>query len=136
MPEMEFAGIGAAHVDVLWPLVERHIKRALEFGNGEYAPEDIKAFLKNRDMQLWVVGSGKGVAGAGVTQIVVYPRRKYLDMVLFAADVPFEECRPLVAAVERWAEKLCATPRIFGRKGWARKLPNYIPKFTVFVRSS
>lgn len=131
----EFYGVPSEHVDAIWHLVERFISRALEYSDGEYWPEDIKALCESREMQLFVFGDGSGVKGAGVTQIIKYPRKTYLDMVLWASDAPFEEFGPHLAKIETWAESIGAKPRLFGREGWKKKLPAYQRKYTVFVRS-
>lgn len=132
----EFYGVPSEHVDAVWHLVERFISRALEYSDGEYWPEDIKALCASREMQLFVFGDGSGVKGAGVTQIIKYPRKTYLDMVLWASDAPFEEFGPHLAKIEEWAKALGAVPRLFGRRGWGKKLTGYAPKYTVFVREA
>jgi hypothetical protein len=131
---MELAGIKSEQVDAIWPLCERFIERALSFGDGEFSPEDIRRACLERDMQLFVVGDGSGVKGAGVTQIINYPRKKYLDLILWAGDGPMDAYFHLFGHVEQWADTLGAVPRLFGRKGWAKKLAGYEPKYTVFVR--
>jgi hypothetical protein len=131
----ELLGVAAEHVGAVWPLVERHVERALAYGDGEYLAEDIRRFLEAREMQLWVAGTGRGVIGAGVTQLVAYPRRKYCDMILWAADTPLHEWLSCLDVVERWAETHGARPRLFGRRGWGKRLAAYAPKYTVFVRA-
>lgn len=132
---IELSAVPSAHVEAVWPLVKRHLDRALAYGDGEFTLDDIRRLCRARDMQLFVVGDGKGIHGAGVTQIVRYPRKLYLDLVLWAADRPLDEYLHLFAAIEHWAKTLGAIPRLFGRRGWGRKLPNYRATYTVFVRS-
>jgi hypothetical protein len=131
----QLLGVPAEHVDAVWPLVERFIERALDFGNGEYLAEDIRKACLERDMQLFVGGTGSGITGAGATQVVTYPRAKYLDLVLWASDAPFEEFGPSLLEIEKWAETLGARPRLFGRDGWRKKLAGYRRAYTVFVRT-
>jgi hypothetical protein len=132
----ELHGILSAHVDAVWHLAVPFIERALRYGDGEYLPQDIKDRCKSQDMQLWLFGDGTGVKGAGVTRIAVYPCRKYLDLTYWASDAPFEEFGPHLKTIEAWAESLGATPRIFGREGWKKKLPAYQRRYSVFVRTS
>ena len=66
-------GILSTEVDKWWEHVEIYIERALEYGLGEYKPEDIKALCMSQDMQLWIMWD-RGVKGAFVTQILNYPQ--------------------------------------------------------------
>jgi hypothetical protein len=127
-------GVPSPNVEAVWKFVERYIDRALSHGDGEFAAEDIRAALASRDMQLWVLAGDDGIGGAGVTQIITYPRKKYADLVLWGSDVPFEEFGPTLTVVEQWAEAQGAIPRLFGRRGWAKRLAGYVPRYTVFVR--
>jgi len=84
-------GILSTEVDKWWEHVEIYIERALEYGLGEYKPEDIKALCMSKDMQLWIMWD-RGVKGAFVTQILKYPQFSILLGLLISAN-DFKEWR-------------------------------------------
>lgn len=116
-------GVRAAAVPKVWREVRPFIERALAEGAGHFAPEDIRAALLRRDMQLWIVRRpDRSAAGALVTEIVAYPRLKVCRLVLAAAaDGGREDWLPWRRFVEDWARvQGCQAMELYGRPGWAR----------------
>jgi hypothetical protein len=81
-----FFRIGSENINVIWPKVKNLLQKAIDLNSGELEVDDIKTFLLQGDMQLWVVADPKkGIIAAGTTEIVIYPRQKRLRVVLLGA---------------------------------------------------
>jgi hypothetical protein len=130
--------IPAVHVETVWPLAEPHLKRALQYSDGEFTLEETRGFIRDGRFQLWLgwdSGTRRAI-GAGVTEIFDYPRKRVCFLVLWASEAPRTRWLDGLQAVERWArEQGCQGMRLLGRKGWGRVLSGYRPQYTVFVRS-
>lgn len=116
-------------ISALWPKAAPFLCAALMSGGANYYDmSDIRAFVDQGKMTLWVlVGDECGVAGAGTTEIVQYPKRRVASVVLFGADPGLKDTwLPKLEAVERWASEMgCADLKIGGRMGWKPLLPEY-----------
>ena len=115
-------GIASKNIDVWWEHVEEYLISALEYGLGEYSIEDIKKSCKDRSMQLWVK-LGKKVEGAFVTEILNYPQKNILVVLLLGGENFqdwVEETVSLLVAFGK--EKKCSYVELFGRKGWTKTL--------------
>lgn len=130
--------IPAAHIETVWPLAEPHLKRALQFADGEFTLEEARGSIADGRFQLWLAwdGAERRATGAGVTEIFDYPRKRVCFLVLWASEAPRPRWLDGLQTVERWArENGCKAMRLLGRKGWGRVLDGYRPQYTVFVRS-
>ena len=69
-----FFRIGSDNINIIWPKVKNLLQKAIDLNSGELEVDDIKTFLLQGDMQLWVVADPeKGIIAAGTTEIVIYP---------------------------------------------------------------
>jgi hypothetical protein len=130
--------IPAAHAETVWPLAEPHLKRALQFADGEFTLEEARRSVAEGRFQLWLAWDGAQgrCIGAGLTEIFDYPRKRVCFLVLWASEAPRPRWLDGLDAVERWARgQGCKAMRLLGRKGWGRVLDGYRPQYTVFVRS-
>lgn len=119
-------GIPAAMVDRFWTLAEPYIKRALDHTRGEFAPEDIKAYCKDRIIQLWLVSEGERIIAAATTEIVTYPQKKHCRVVTLAGSRAVEWTPLLDVVLTEWAkEQGCDAMEAFVRKGYVSVLANY-----------
>lgn len=115
-------GVPSAAVPALWPRVRPWIERALAESGGHFRSDDVREALERRDMQLWAVRRGDEIAGALVTELVDYPRRRVCRLALAAAAVGIRDgWLPQLSIVEEWARaNRCDLVEIYGRPGWAR----------------
>lgn len=115
-------GVMATHIDLVWHEVIPLLKRSLEYADGKYEVGDVYAFLKSRDMQLFVCMRHGVVASFAITQIVNYPRKKIL-YVLFAAGIDLHEWPDYMQQIIDWGHVMqCNDIEVPGREGWARVL--------------
>ena len=100
---------------ILWPALD----------TGEIAPEKVIENLLAGNMQLWIAFDGEIIGGA-ITEVVRYWKVRSLRVIALAGE-RFEEWRePMDALFERFGQAHdCSRIELYGRKGWARRLPNY-----------
>lgn len=119
-------GIPAELVDHFWKLAEPYIKRALEHANGEFTPDDLRHFCKDRTVQLWLVNEGEKVIGAATTEIVNYPAKKHCRIITVAGSRFQEWALDLDIILCAWAkEHQCKTIEAAVRKGFVNPLTTY-----------
>ena len=113
----------------LWPKAAPFLARALMHGGDDYYDMgDIRRFVDDGRMTLWVLISDNGmVSGAGVAEIVEYPKKRLASLVLFSADPGLRDTwLPKLESVERWAWEMgCSTIKVPGRMGWKALLRDY-----------
>lgn len=114
-----FTGVPHTQIDEVWPHVEAMIEVACRTGNGRYAPEDILAAIKNRDMQAWIYLDAE-IELVCITEIVNYPRRKYCR-ILIATGKNRKKWEHHIEDIEAWAKAQgCDGMETYARKGWWR----------------
>lgn len=124
--QFKIRGIPAPMIDRFWPLAEPYIKRALDHTRGEFTPEDIKLFCKDRVIQLWLVSEGERIIAAATTEVVTFPREKQCRVVTVAGSKAVEWTQLLVKVLNDWAkEQGCTAMHAFVRKGYVSILANY-----------
>lgn len=112
-------GLPAARIDEWWDEFKPFVERALAEGMGEWNADDIRASLRINDMQAWAAYDGHMVA-AMVTQVVVYPRKKFCDIVLLAGE-RMADWMAQFPMLKAWAMAMgCDALRVMGRRGWLR----------------
>lgn len=112
---------------LMWRAAIPFLERALDEGEGEFALDDLKRAIEAGTMQLWLLLADDGVIGAGLTEILRYPRKTSAVLRLFAAeDGRRIEWLPHLAHLERWAKaEGCDAIEAIGRPGWQRVLRTY-----------
>ena len=104
---------------VLSPDLERcrpWIEAALEYTGGTHEFEDIVSSIAQGTMQLW-----PAPRGCIVTEIVVYPRKKVLN--IFLAGGELDQILDMDNDVKAWAENHgCTAATMMGRIGWKKPL--------------
>ena len=117
----ELSGVQFYEVDSVWNEVKPFVEKALQYNPGNFNSDDILRFIKNRDMQLWIISDGN-IIGAGVTQIISYPRKK-ICLILLLSGNDFESWKHLLKDLIPWAKSnQCSALELQGRPGWERKL--------------
>ena len=115
-------GVVAEDVDTLWPQIQQYVERAVAESRGECSVEDIREFLNERVMQLWIAyESNRQVKACMVTQLVNYPRKKFLRIVLLSGD-GMNDWQYGWDFVETWARHHgCNGVESFARRGFVRQ---------------
>lgn len=115
----------------IWALAAPLIESSLVLGQGEFSLRDIEIACLTGEMQLWIIGNSAEAWGAVITQLQVYPQKRYL-YILWAGwteEYSFHPMRKEIEPVLRAyaAELECdgirAFPRagiaaLLGKKGW------------------
>jgi hypothetical protein len=95
------------------------IEDALEYSGGTHNFEDIVDGLASGKMQLWPAPKG-----CIVTEIVVYPRKKVLNV--FLGGGKLEQIMDMHKDVIAWAKAQdCEALTMHGRFGWKKPLAEY-----------
>ena len=114
-----FTGIPADRIDHFWPDMLPWIADACDRCRGRYTPDDILQAIKDRDMQAWGY-FGESLEAVGVTEIVVYPRKKYCR-ILIGAGRDRKNWQHHIPDIERWARAQgCDGMETAARIGWWR----------------
>ena len=92
------------------------IEAALEYSGGTHTFDDIVEGLTEGRMQLW-----PAPRGCIVTELVVYPRKKYIN--IFLAGGELDQILDMDGDVKAWAkEQGCDAAMMSGRIGWKKPL--------------
>ena len=95
------------------------IEAALEYSGGTHLFEDVEAGLMSGVMQLWP--SPKGCI---VTEIVVYPRKKVLNVFLGGGEL--DQILDMHSDVIAWSKAQgCEALMMTGRFGWKKPLEKH-----------
>jgi hypothetical protein len=92
------------------------IEAALEYSGGTHSFEDVAKGIVEGNMQLW-----PSPRGCIVTEIVVYPRKKVLNVFLGGGEL--DQLLDMHNDVTAWAKSYgCKALTITGRFGWKKPL--------------
>jgi hypothetical protein len=116
--------VDPALVPKIWPHVRGFIYDAIKRGDlCQFTPVE-QAVLSGRIL-LWCATDGKTIDAAAVTELAQTEWRKVCVIVACGGNHSARWLH-LVETIEAFARaEKCSALRIYGRKGWARKLPNY-----------
>lgn len=120
-----------SHEDVLkfWDTVSKYLSKAVVYGQGESSMTDYLRKILSNQAQCWAVIDGARIVGIGLTEFLQYAQHKTLHIIAFSGD-NFETQSVVFPTVEAFAkENNCIAIEQWGRKGWAKELPKYVPGF-------
>jgi hypothetical protein len=99
------------------------VDQVVEHTTGRYLAEDIRHSCEQRDMQLWLILTDSQLRGILVTEVLVYPRKKALRVVMIGGEGLDEWNAEMDRTLEAFARhEGCSLIDAHGRKGWARKI--------------
>jgi len=121
---VEAVCIDPKRVHQVWPGVSHLIKSAMDRGGlGDF--KVVESEVHSGDALLWLAWDGHEIYAAAVTQIVGINGHRHCTIVACGGH-DIERWGFLIGELERFAaNESCKSVRIFGRKGWARMLPEY-----------
>lgn len=115
-------GVSVEDLDRVWPLVLPWVEDAARSTNGRMGAEDFYRFVRDRDMQLWVVADEGEIKCCVLTEIVVYPKNKFLR-ISAAVGQGRDDWQHLIADLKAYAKTHgCRGVESLARPGWERVL--------------
>jgi len=113
-------------VERIWTKVVPQIAKACLSSRGRYQSSDIKKFLLARKCQLWVAAEGKEILAVCVTEIVNYPRKKYVRVMILTGEQKEKWLMEYKNGIEGWAREVgCDGVESLARKGWSKIFKDY-----------
>ena len=123
------SGIPARYIDDVWSECEKYVVMGINKAQEEMNEHDIYYFLKDAEMQLWVVfdeDNGKEIKAVVTTQIINYPQKKVCRIVTLGGDGMDEWVAQVLDVLEEWSiEQDCDAMETVCRKGFVKKLKNF-----------
>lgn len=118
---MEVTWINKEDAERIWPKVEPYLISALKRWLPVYFSVDLLEMVKEDKAQLWIITNNKEekLYGAGLTQIIPYPRAKILNIFLLGG-------KDMKKWKEKWTDAMeyfghaqgCEFVQAVGRRGW------------------
>ncbi len=91
-----------------------HIEAALSHADNTHTYDDVAALVAADDCQFW-----PGRDSVVITEIVVHPRKRVLNIFLAGGNLP--EIEAMTPIILDWGKsKGCEAATFTGRRGWAR----------------
>lgn len=112
-------------VESVWELCIPFVQKPLDrtIAGDLYTLDSILTSIKSREMQLWLVHESGTLVSVGITQILTYPKKKVLDILLAGGDRWEEWGETSLTLMGDYArEQGCESIRGYGRLGWVKKL--------------
>lgn len=121
MASIEILPISPQHVAGVWPLVEKYVADSLEFAQGCFLPEDIRAFCEKGAMQLWIATRGDSVLCACISEINNYPRKRVIAVPFIGGKDMRSWFRKMLYTIEAWSKEMgCVGLQGGARRGWGK----------------
>ena len=118
----------------IWEDVSPLIEMARKHSEGELETDDFLEPLTHGDMQLWIATEDNNMHSAMVTQIVPYPQKQILRVILIAGS-DFKRLYEFNDMIESFAIKTgCSAMELWGRKGWKKLLPDWESNYIVYTK--
>jgi hypothetical protein len=113
-----------------WSVISGYLSKVIEHSQGESSLTDYLKKILNEYVQCWaVVDNNLNIIGVGLTQYLQYSQHKTLHIIAFSGS-DFEEQSKVFPTVEQFArDSGCKAIEQWGRPGWAKVLPKYVPGF-------
>jgi len=113
-----------------WAAISSLLEKAIDKGQSESTLTDHMRNILNNTTHCWVIGNNNNnIVGAALTQVIQYAQYKTLHIIAFAGK-DFKEQSKVFPTVEKFAKQMgCKAIEQWGRPGWAKELPKYVPGF-------
>ena len=115
-------------VDSAWKNVEKDIADALARSNGYALAANIKQWIKDKKMQLWILWDKEDknqYYGVVVTEILQRPLKRCLNIRIMTGHHR-EKWQHLIKNIEKFAwDNKCDSMELIARPGWQKDLSKY-----------
>jgi hypothetical protein len=113
--------VPSEHVLDVWPAVADYIQNALEYTRGRYELEDVLERVENGEFLLWIAFDGERIKGCVITDMMQYPRKKFLGCPFVTGDEFASWKQPMFEMLQRFArDNDCEGLEATARPGWSR----------------
>lgn len=123
------------HFEHYWQLAATHLEKALPEGMDIFNLDDVYSAIKDRKWVLLVAEKDGQVDGASVIYFENYPRAKAVTILLIAGKRGVKWLDALFKLIDNIAEASgCKYIIGYGRKGWARRRPDYKATYLWYIK--
>ena len=113
--------VPSEHVLNVWPAVADYVQNALEYTDGRYELEDVLEMVEGGGFLLWIAFDGENIKGCVITQMMQYPRKKFLGCPFVTGDEFASWKQPMFETLQRFArDNDCKGLEATARLGWSR----------------
>jgi hypothetical protein len=114
-------------LDLMWPVAEPLLAKAVAREHGRFTIRDIYRWIKTSDQQLWVVTSGGRCIAAGLVRLQFHPTgKRAATLHLLGGSQARAWALPAWEAWSSWCRLAGITElHIVGRKGWERLVARF-----------
>ena len=113
--------VPSEHVLDVWPAVADYVQNAMEYTCGRYELEDVLEGVKNGEFLLWIAFDGERIKGCVITDMMQYPRKKFLGCPFVTGDEFASWKQPMFETLQRFArDNNCEGLEATARLGWSR----------------
>ena len=113
--------VPSEHVLDVWPAVTDYVQNALEYTDGRYELEDVLEMVKDGGFLLWIAFDGERIKGCVITDMMQYPRKKFLGCPFVTGDEFASWKQPMFEMLQKFArDNDCEGLEATARPGWSR----------------
>jgi|TARA_R100001086_G_scaffold174319_1_gene95727 hypothetical protein len=118
---IQVSHVPAEYINTCWKDVEKYLKGAADRTNGRYEIDDLYLSVCEYGHLLWIAFDKQEIKGAVITNVIVYPKKKFLCMG-FCGGKDLHEWKDLMLdMLKDWAkDNKCDGIEAVGRKGWSK----------------
>lgn len=130
----ELVCVDPIRVDEMWPHVSPMIREAVVRGGLGCFADVQNDVLDGRNL-LWIVWDGTAIRSAAITALITSDADKAC-VILACGGNGVRDWIDCIAEIEAYARaERCDRMRLFGRRGWARLLPDYKAEKVILERA-
>ena len=113
-----------------WPVLSGFLAPAIEHGEGESTITDYMRKVLAGIAHCWLIlDDDEQVTGAGLTEFIHYLQYKSLHVIAYGGSDFAEQSKVFDTIKDFARENGCKNIQQWGRPGWAKQLPKYVPGF-------
>jgi hypothetical protein len=129
----DLARVARQRVPEVWPLVADRLRAAYLRTDLEHT-SSLENDVLHAGAMLWIAGKGSTIEAAAVSKLV-RTNRNLVCVITACGGADMSRWLSHIETIEGWARTQGAAKiRLYGRKGWARKLKNYLVSNVVLER--
>jgi len=121
----EFLVVDDSNLGLHWPRISAWIITALDYGSGRYTVADIYAAIGNKKMVVFVLYQGDEATAVCVTEIISYPAKKAISIVIMVGKRRHEWLHYLKHIEAFGRDRGCQIIEAWARPGWERVLTDW-----------